>query len=1374
MADAEGKSFFRKIDWASFWTAAVLSFVVYFFTLGPSVGLEDSGELATAGDSLGVPHPPGYPIWTMLVWCFCRLFDWVTFRGQPTPAYAAALASAVFGALATGITAMLITRSGADMLSDVRRGENKKEGLNHDGLFSWAGGVAGSLAFAFSPVMWSQSVIVEVYSLGALFTMWVFLLTYQWMRSPRNKTIWALAFVFGLGLTNYQVLLLAAIPLAFIIFMHNAALFRDFVLSLVPIGLTALMLQIGAEQSAIPNGMGTAVFRQNPVTGNVEVPNAVLLIAGLSVMLLSVLATLVLDGARAGARPKLAAMAEKISVLRGVPLLAAAVFGAFLMILSTMAGSVEELNAVEFAPLLMPSKYVWMGAVSLLAVSAAACGAFLKRKAGWGDARLYPVYGLLAVAGLAMVLQCASIPVPMMPSGFRGEEFAWALPTLIVFGGIGFLFLIGSLTPGGLFYAVAVAAVQIPVFVLMRRGAMLGLTHPTTWWFAWAIVWNFLNIALIWLCLPNGRTVGPTILFGELGVSFYGYMPIVSDLRNPPMNWGYPRTWEGFKHALTRGQYEKISLQDIFSMTFFRQLGDYFTDVRVQFTLLVAPLGILPFSGWSARIAGRRIRGLYIAVAIFLVCCAFVFGAELMGTEPFMRIDKPLVLTMFLFSLVGFLVIALNQFEEIALASWQDRKTPEGLVRCLLLAGFVAGIVYVVTMVAAKAQTPVNAQPSAGVFAVSGLLAVLLVGGALGGWCLWLRRKLEERYDVRQDIASPLNQQWLIGTMIGFLVMSVLLIALANPTGDLQDYFIQKVKFTSSHAFFCLWIGYGLIFGLVVGLAFLDWITARTQGAFRPLVKPLLAGSVLVVLCVPFVPIWENYMNEHLVFMASAAEQNGHDYGWQFGNYQLRGAQAITEELENEEPLPNPFFPEEMTPDAVFFGGTDPGRFVPTYMIYAAKVRPDVFLITQNALADNTYMSVMRDLYGDQIWIPTPEDSSKAFQVYVEEVQSGKRQANAALQIENGRVQVSGALGVMEINGILCDMIYRHNIPRHDFYVEESYVIPWMYPYLAPHGLIMKINKELTVLKPALVQNDMDFWDWYTRRLIGGKSFRRDLVAQKSFSKLRSAIAGLYANRGLRKESEQAFEEARVLYPVSPEANFRLLQEVLLPQNRLDAAIWILDEYNRRDPNNSRGWDFVKNLKRVKERSHRIRELSGLLSQGKLDANGLMELANCHREVGNNAAAASYYEQVVGVPNLPSDVLCGLAAFLAEQGRGEKAQVALDQVLSRPIESLTPQQLMELTQACGRLGKGEAVHQLLNRYLKLQPNDWGAWCNMAVYYYSAGRIQNGHSALLRALQLGRESALQAVQNNPIVRPHIQTVINLMQQQTLPTLPGLQR
>ena len=43
-----------------------------------------------------------------------------------------------------------------------------------------------------------------------------------------------------------------------------------------------------------------------------------------------------------------------------------------------------------------------------------------------------------------------------------------------------------------------------------------------------------------------------------LGAAFYFYMPLAS-MTNPPMNWGYPRTKEGFWHALTRGQYDKTN-----------------------------------------------------------------------------------------------------------------------------------------------------------------------------------------------------------------------------------------------------------------------------------------------------------------------------------------------------------------------------------------------------------------------------------------------------------------------------------------------------------------------------------------------------------------------------------------------------------------------------------------------------------------------------------------------------------------------------------------------------------------------------------------------------------------------------------------------
>ena len=60
----------------------------------------------------------------------------------------------------------------------------------------------------------------------------------------------------------------------------------------------------------------------------------------------------------------------------------------------------------------------------------------------------------------------------------------------------------------------------------------------------------------------------------------------------------------------------------------------------------------------------------------------------------------------------------------------------------------------------------------------------------------------------------------------------------------------------------------------------------------------------------------------------------------------------------------------------------------------------------------------------------------------------------------------------MEINGILTKMMWDHDRLRHSFYVEESYVIPWMYPYLSPHGLIMKLNADRTPYDPKTAAKD--------------------------------------------------------------------------------------------------------------------------------------------------------------------------------------------------------------------------------------------------------------------------------------------------------------
>ena len=92
------------------------------------------------------------------------------------------------------------------------------------------------------------------------------------------------------------------------------------------------------------------------------------------------------------------------------------------------------------------------------------------------------------------------------------------------------------------------------------------------------------------------------------------------------MNWGYPRTWEGFKHAIMRGQYEAIAFQ----MPTWAGIASYFKDVLVQFTDVLAFLALVPFAAghWIVKKENRRAfwQWMIPAVACFLLMSVLLIG----------------------------------------------------------------------------------------------------------------------------------------------------------------------------------------------------------------------------------------------------------------------------------------------------------------------------------------------------------------------------------------------------------------------------------------------------------------------------------------------------------------------------------------------------------------------------------------------------------------------------------------------------------------------------------------------------------------------------------------------------------------------------
>jgi tetratricopeptide (TPR) repeat protein len=182
--------------------AFTVSLVVYVSTLAPTITFGDSGELVTAAVTLGVAHPPGYPLWLLLAKVFSLLPIGST-------AYRANLMSAICGAAAVGALTLVISRTIPRMCARMIPTDSTEFRLAARGT-RWAA-PAAALFLAFSPTFWQQSIIAEVYALNNLLFCVILLLLALWGEAPeKNILLYLAAFLFGAGQANHQTLVLMA------------------------------------------------------------------------------------------------------------------------------------------------------------------------------------------------------------------------------------------------------------------------------------------------------------------------------------------------------------------------------------------------------------------------------------------------------------------------------------------------------------------------------------------------------------------------------------------------------------------------------------------------------------------------------------------------------------------------------------------------------------------------------------------------------------------------------------------------------------------------------------------------------------------------------------------------------------------------------------------------------------------------------------------------------------------------------------------------------------------------------------------------------------------------------------------------------------
>ncbi|MDJ0765378.1 MAG: DUF2723 domain-containing protein [Myxococcota bacterium] len=154
----------------------------------------DSPEFTAAVQTLGIPHPPGHPLYVMLAKPFTLLpFGSIAFR--------VAVASAVFGALASLLLYKFIKNIVAVCAPSL------------SSLSLTLTSLTAALVAAVAPGWWFQCVRAEVYSLQILLVMgFIYPLSLTCVGSFKRKYFYLVAFIAGLGLANHHYIGIVALP----------------------------------------------------------------------------------------------------------------------------------------------------------------------------------------------------------------------------------------------------------------------------------------------------------------------------------------------------------------------------------------------------------------------------------------------------------------------------------------------------------------------------------------------------------------------------------------------------------------------------------------------------------------------------------------------------------------------------------------------------------------------------------------------------------------------------------------------------------------------------------------------------------------------------------------------------------------------------------------------------------------------------------------------------------------------------------------------------------------------------------------------------------------------------------------------------------
>jgi len=200
-----------KMETFVFGATFIISLAVYLKTASPSIVGGDAGELVAEGCTLGTSHPPGYPLYTILIFVVTqfRLQILRLVELDASPAFFINVMSSLFGSAASALIANSIYTL-------------QKSSINKS-ISKWNSAscaITTGILHTLSPLAWQYSVTAEVFAMHNFFVAWILYAAIQFAKERSRRSIIKGAFICGLSLTNQHTSMLLVLPIIFWIVFH--------------------------------------------------------------------------------------------------------------------------------------------------------------------------------------------------------------------------------------------------------------------------------------------------------------------------------------------------------------------------------------------------------------------------------------------------------------------------------------------------------------------------------------------------------------------------------------------------------------------------------------------------------------------------------------------------------------------------------------------------------------------------------------------------------------------------------------------------------------------------------------------------------------------------------------------------------------------------------------------------------------------------------------------------------------------------------------------------------------------------------------------------------------------------------------------------